>query len=81
LAVTTTTSTVTGACSARTQRQGRHDTLSTASATSKAQPTCSEGIAAYWLAKPSAAAGYADGPTDSIVSVMPSPASLGGAKG
>ncbi len=79
--MTTTTNTVTGACSATTHRHLLLDTRTTVTATSSAHPMCSDGIAAYWLAIPSAAAGYADGPTVSIVSTAPTPASLGGASG
>ncbi len=79
--MTTTTNTVTGACSATTHRHRLDDTRTTATATSSAHPMCSDGIAAYWFAIPSAAFGYADGPTVSIVSTAPIPASLGGASG
>nr|WP_231333679.1 hypothetical protein [Actinomadura graeca] len=72
---------MTGACSATTHRHRLRDARTTATATSSAHPMCSDGIAAYWFAISSAAAGYADGPTVSIVSTAPIPASLGGASG
>nr|WP_207944940.1 hypothetical protein [Actinomadura rubrisoli] len=48
---------MTGACSATTHRHRLRDTRTTVTATSSAHPMCSDGIAAYWLATPSAAAG------------------------
>jgi hypothetical protein len=71
LAVTTTTASVSNGCSSQSQRHRlRVATISTI-ATAAAQPTCRDGIAAYWLANASVELPYTVGPTACPVSTMP----------
>ncbi|GAA2594976.1 hypothetical protein GCM10010411_30260 [Actinomadura fulvescens] len=79
----TTTATVMTGWAIHNHRQRPRVLTMSPVATTNAQPMCSDGIAAYWLATVSACGGpYTEGPKRAPVSTRPVPVSMrGGASG